>query len=128
MTLLFDGSNAFFAERDSVCAEKLILHLPKGTALLCNGIGFYADSGAVHIPKATLHEGENRLHLRVENRLYPCEGLLLSDGKVTPIAIPAEKILLSLFKQLQAQKQALDALTSRVERIEQKTAAKRLFQ
>lgn len=127
MKVLFDGKNAFFAERGGTHIEKLILHLPRGAALLCNGIGFYADGGAIHLPKSALREGENRLHLRFANRLFPCESLTVADGKATPTGLPRDEILLSLLEKSERESARLEALLQRVESIEQKTTAKMLF-
>ena len=127
MTVLFDGVRAFFTERGSLHTDKLILHLPRGAALLCNGIGFYADGGAIHIPRSALHEGENRLHLRINNRLFPCEGITVTDGIATPQGLPTEEILLSLCKKIETQREALEGLSERVAALEQKNKAKMLF-
>ena len=127
MTLLFNGRIGFFAERGVNQAERIIIHLPKGAALLCNSIGFYAEGGSVHIPARMLHPGENRLQIRIENRLYPCESLFLANDVVTPMGLPMEEILLAQHEALEKERERTAALLRRVEALEQKTARKMLF-
>ena len=127
MTLLFDGENAFFAERAASSPRALVLHLPERASLFCNGICYFPENSCVKIPAHALRLGVNSLALRIDNRLFPTESLYFDGDGVTPQGFPSEAFLLKQHKTTKALEEALAALEARITDLEQKTAARRLF-
>ncbi len=127
MTLLFDGQNAFFAERGKTFAKSLIIHLPRGSTLFFNGTCYFPEAETVHLPKGALRVGENRLALRTGNRIFPTESLHFDGESFTPTGLSAEALLLRQNELLSSLGEQLAHLSERVERLEQKSAARTLF-
>ena len=127
MTLLFDGENAFFAERAASSPRALVLHLPERASLFCNGICYFPENGSVKIPPHALRLGVNSLSLRMDNRLFRTESLYFDGEDVTPQGFPSEAFLLRQHKRMTALEDAFAALETRITDLEQKTAARTLF-
>lgn len=127
MTLLFDGQNAFFKERGKTFAKSLIIHLPKEHTLFFNGICYFPEENTVHLPSHAIRKGENRLALRAGNRIFPTESLLFDGEAFSPVGLSAEALLLRQNEQISSLTDKLAALTCRVERLEQRAAARMLF-
>ena len=94
MTLLFDGQNAFFKERGKTFGKSLVIHLPKEHALFFNGICYFPQENAVHLPSHAVRKGENHLALRAGNRIFPTESLLFDGEAFSPVGLSAEALLL----------------------------------
>lgn len=127
MTLLFDGQNAFFAERGRSFSSDLIIHLPAGSTLFFNGICYTPKDNSVLIPHSTVRQGENTLSLRMGNRLFPTEGVLFDGKAFTPAGISAEALLLRQHALIDSITERLFLLDERVSQLEKKAAARTLF-
>ncbi|MBE6655973.1 MAG: hypothetical protein E7609_03750 [Ruminococcaceae bacterium] len=127
MTLLFDGQNAFFAERGKSFVKSLIIHLPKDGALFFNGICYFPEAESVHLPKEALRIGDNRLALRIGNRIFPTESLRFDGECFTPTGLSAEALLLRQNELLSSLEERLAHLSDRVAHLEQQSTARTLF-
>lgn len=127
MTILFDGNGGIFAERNTTTAEALVLHLPEGMTLLCNGLHLIPKDGAVQLHKGALRPGENAFSLRTENRLYPCESLYFTGKSVTPGGFSAERVLIAQHKKLCEMERSLREMKLRLEAHERKLKKNLLF-
>ena len=127
MTLLFDGQNAFFKERGKTFGKSLVIHLPKEHALFFNGICYFPQENAVHLPSHAVRKGENHLALRAGTRIFPTESLLFDGEAFSPVGLSAEALLLRQNEQISSLTDKLSALTCRIERLEQRAAARMLF-
>ena len=127
MTLLFDGAHAFFKEREKTFAKSLVIHLPREHALFFNGTCYFPQNDAVHLPTHAIRKGENHLALREGNRIFPTEGVLFDGEGFSPAGLSEEAILLRQNEQLASLADKLSALSSRLERLEQKATARTLF-
>ncbi len=127
MTLLFDGKNAFFAEREQTSLKGLVIHLPKNASLFVNGVCYFPTNGAVHLPQNAVRRGENALALRIENRIFPTEGLYFDEDGVIPVGFDAAPILLRQNERITALEEKFAALDARVVRLEKKAVARMLF-
>lgn len=127
MTLLFDGKNAFFAERERSFSTPSVLFLPDGYDLLCNGKHLPARHGKVTLPQGTLHRGENRIALRSENRIIPAESLFFDGVSVLPVGLPADELLVREHVALRELTETVHALYRRIETLEKVVEGRRLF-
>ena len=127
MTLLFDGENAFFSERERILCKSLVIHLPKNSALFFNGICHFPTDETVHLPPTAVRRGENRLALRIENRIYPSEGLFYDGEGFSPMGLAAEPLLLRQNERISSLEGSLAKLEARIAGIEKKTASRMLF-
>lgn len=127
MTLLFDGQNAFFKERGKTVSKGLIIHLPKEHSLFFNGICYFPEESTVYLPPHAIRTGENRLALRMGNRIFPTESLLFDGDAISPMGLSTEALLLRQNEQLSLLADKLTQLLCRVEHLEQKSAARTLF-
>ena len=127
MTLYFDGSTAFFAERTSLPAHALTVALPEGATLFVGGVRLKTAEGRAHLPKALLTMGENVLALAVGERLYPVEPLYFDGETVTPAGLPTEALLLTGHKRALALEKTVEALRLRIEALERAQTAHTLF-
>ena len=127
MTLLFDGQSAFFKERGKTFAKSLVIHLPDEHALFFNGICYFPQNGAVHLPFHAVRKGENHLALRMNNRIFPTENLLFDGAAFAPAGLPTEQMLLRQTEELASVKDTLASLGKRLERLEAKAVARTLF-
>ena len=127
MTLLFDGKNAFFSERERSFARGLVIHIPRSAALFFNGVCYFPAGDTVHLPDSAIRRGENRLALRVENRVYPTEGLFYDGECFSPMGIAAEPILLRQNERIASLEESLSLLEKRIAGMEKKAAARMLF-
>lgn len=127
MTLLFDGQNAFFKERGKTHAKSLIIHIPAEHALFFNGECYFPQEGAVHLPFHAIRKGENHLALRMNNRIFPTEGLLFDGNDFAPAGLSADLLLLRQNEQLASLAERLSQLSRRLEQLEQKSIARTLF-
>ena len=127
MTILFDGQNAFFAERGKTHAKSLVIHVPRNGALFFNGVCYFPESGRVHVPPEVLRRGENRLSLRMGNRIFPTEGSLYDGEGFSPLGLKAEPLLLRQNERISSLEKDLALLEERVARLEEKSTARMLF-
>ena len=127
MTLLFDGQNAFFAERGKTLAKSLIIHLPEGCSLFFNGTCFFPQNTEVHLPTHAIRKGENRLALRKDNRIFSTESLLFDGNSFTPAGFCAEALILSQNELISDCAMRIAQLAQRIEQLEQRHAARMLF-
>ena len=127
MTLLFDGENAFFKERGKTAVKSLAIHLPKDCSLFFNGVCYFPQEGAVHLPFHAVRKGENRLSLRIGNRIFPTESLLFDGEGFAPTGLPCEQMLLRQKEQLASIEERLASLGERLEHLEQRAVARTLF-
>ena len=127
MTLLFDGKNAFFSERERSFASGLVIHIPRNAALFFNGVCYFPAGDTVHLPASAVRRGENRLALRIENRIYPSEGLFYDGEGFFPMGIAAEPLLLRQNERIASLEESLSSLEERLAGIEKRTAARMLF-
>ena len=127
MTLLFDGENAFFAERTPASPHALVLHLPEKSSLFLNGICFFPKDNDIKIPQGVLHLGKNVLALRIENRLFPTESLYYDGKTVLPDGLPRDAMLLKQHKRADSLEQSIASLEARIAHLEQKSIAHTLF-
>lgn len=127
MTLLFDGKNAFFAEREKHFGSPAVLFLPDGYDLLCNGKHLLAHRGRVSIPMSVLHHGENRLALRSQNHIFPAESLFFDGVSVLPVGLPADELLVREHLALRELTETVHALRERIISLEKAADSRRLF-
>lgn len=127
MTLLYDGKNAFFSERERTSVKSLIIHLPRNASLFVNGVCYFPTEMAVHLPPHAIRKGENILALRIDNRIYPTEGLYGDGECVSPMGLFTESLLLRQCERLASLEDKLSRMDERVARLEKKTEARMLF-
>ena len=127
MTLLFDGENAFFAERERCFARPLLLTLPAGYDLMCNGKHLHARQNRVTLPHSALVRGENRLALRAANRIIPAESLFFDGTSTLPVGLPADALLVREHLALCELKETVHALRERIASLEKAAESRRLF-
>ena len=127
MTLLFDGQNAFFSERTPIRIKSLVIHLPKDASLFFNGICYFPTEETVHLPPCAVREGENHLALRINNRIFPTEGLYSDGESISPMGVRAEQLLLRQNERIAALEKALLLLEGRTAGLEKKATARMLF-
>lgn len=127
MTLLFDGKNAFFAERDRISVKSLVIHLPRNASLFVNGICYFPTGEAVHLPATAIRTGENVLALRIDNRIYPTEGLYVDTDYASPMGLLTEPLLLRQCERIASLEEKLSHMSERVARLEKRTEARMLF-
>ena len=127
MTLLFDGKNAFFAEREKSFSRPPVIFLPEGYDLMCNGKHFPARHGKVSLPNGALLRGENRIALCDANRIFPAESLFFDGVSVLPIGLPADAILVREHLALCELTKTVQALRERVTALEAAAKSHQLF-
>lgn len=127
MNLLFDGENAFFAERTATSADNLVLHLPKGASIFFNGICYFPKNRVVKLPAHVLCRGVNALSLRIENRLFPTESLDFDGEQVSPHGLSYDSMLLTQHQRCARIEDTLASLRARITALEEKNAARMLF-
>ncbi|MBQ9735766.1 MAG: hypothetical protein IJV96_03165 [Clostridia bacterium] len=127
MTLLFDGKNAFFAEREKSLGRPTVISVPTGYDLFCNGRRLIARHGKVTLPPAALHKGENRIALRSENRIIPAESLFYDGAAVMPVGLPADALLVQEHLALCELTRTVEALRERIAMLENAAKSRRLF-
>ena len=127
MTLLFDGKNAFFAEREKLLGHPTVIFLPDGYDLLCNGKHLPARQSRVTLPHGILHKGENRFALRSENRIIPAENLFFDGTAVLPVGLPADDLIVREYMTLCELTKTVNALRERIKALEDATHGHRLF-
>lgn len=127
MTLLFDGQNAFFAERGKTFEKRLVIHVPQDAALFLGNTCYSPQGDTVELPLRALRHGTNTLSLRIGNRLFPTEGLVFDGESITPAGLSSEALLLRQREMLSSLAEKVALLTRRVEELEQKSTARMLF-
>lgn len=127
MTLLFDGQNAFFAERGKTFVKALSLRIPENAALFLNDACHFPENGTVQLPLTALRHGTNALALRIGNRIFPTESLVFDGESLTPAGLSSEALLLRQNEMLSSLAEKITLLSRRVEKLEQKNTARMLF-
>ena len=127
MRLLYDGKTAFFAERGKTFSRPIVIRLPEGFDLLCNGAHFPAKRGTVTLPQDALHRGENRISLRGEKSVIPAESLFFDGATVFPVGFASDTMLVQEHLALSELTQTVLALNDRITRLEEAVAGRKLF-
>lgn len=127
MTLLFDGQNAFFAERGKTFAKRLVIHVPKDAALFVGNVCYFPQDGNVELPLSSLRHGTTPLALRFGNRIFPTESLFFDGEALSPAGLSTEALLLRQNERLTTLSDQLALLAGRVEQLERQNTARMLF-
>ena len=127
MTLLFDGQNAFFAERGKSFSTNLVIHLPDGCSLFFNGVCYTPKENSVLFPQDSIRMGQNALALRMGNRIFPTEGLIFDGEAFIPAGLATDALLLQQHALIASLTDKLSYLSKRLESLEKKSAARTLF-
>ena len=127
MTLLFDGQNAFFKERGRCSSHSVVIHLPEGGSLFLHGILHATEGDALHFPLDAFRVGENRLALRLGDRIYPTEGLFFDGDALVPAGLPVEGMLLTQNELVRKLTETVACLEDRIAALEKKSNARKLF-
>ena len=127
LSLLFDGEHAFFAERGEARAASVAIRPPEGGTLLLSGVRLPVKGEVALLPEGLLTVGENRLSLLLDGACIPVEPLLYERGRVRPVGLPTEAIILSQHARITHLQASLAALAARVAALEEKSRAHTLF-
>ena len=81
----------------------------------------------MHLPQSAVRRGENHLSLRIDNRIFPTEGLFFDGESFAPMGLEAESLLLRQNERIASLEKSLSLLEGRLAGVEKRTAARMLF-